>query len=288
VDLVVWPETMLPVRGLEAEIRRVLHRWRQDDELAFADAMLGLVRDLDVPFLVGSPSFAGLDVDEAKREFTWTAHYNSAYLIDVDGALQRYDKHFLTPFGEVMPYISAWPWLEQRLLALGASGMSFTLDASPEIRRLRLGDDLALATPICFEDAVGRVCRRMVYEDGAKRADVLINLSNDGWFGTHDAGRVGHVQIARFRCIENRVPMVRCANTGLSVSIDSSGRVAGVVGEGGTRYGEPRRAGWLEAPVRLDERHTVYGRIGEAWPWTCLVATLVLTLAAGPGRKGEG
>ncbi|MEE9129014.1 MAG: apolipoprotein N-acyltransferase, partial [Phycisphaerales bacterium] len=199
------------------------------------------------------------------------------YLVDGDPPYQRYDKHFLTPFGETMPYISAWPWLEQRLLALGAEGMRFNLDSNPQIKRLRLDwndQTLRLATPICFEDTVAWLCRKMVYTNGAKTAEVLVNLSNDGWFGVSASGRRQHVQIARFRCVENRVPMVRAANTGLSVVIDSRGKLIDQIGEG--RYGAARTQGTLLAEPLLDSRSTLYGRLGDVWAWLCLIGTFVL------------
>jgi apolipoprotein N-acyltransferase len=69
-----------------------------------------------------------------------------------------------------------------------------------------------------------------VWEGGAKAADLLVNLSNDGWFGWYDAGRLQHQQAARLRAIENRVPLVRVANTGASAAIDSCGRITAVAG----------------------------------------------------------
>jgi apolipoprotein N-acyltransferase len=124
----------------------------------------------------------------------------------------------------------------------------------------------------------------MVYDGGApKRADVLVNLSNDGWFGEFDSERVLQAKIARYRCIENRVPMARVVNTGTSVAIDSAGRVIGRIGEG--RYGTPRIPGSLLAKTQIDARRTLYGRIGGVWPWSCLVASalgLLLTLRRVP------
>lgn len=286
VDLLVWPETMLPVRGLEPDTLGRLKTWQQDQEVAFAQDVFDLGRELRTPMLVGCASYRDLDVDAATQRWVWAAHYNSAYLLDGAAVLGRYDKVFLTPFGEVMPYVSAWPWLEDHLLGLGASGMSFTLDAARAPTRLRLpfrGGDLTLAVTICFEDTVARVCRRAVYERGRKRASLIVNLTNDGWFAGHDEGRARHVQIARFRCIENRVPMIRCVNTGHTVSIDADGRVVGTIGTGG--YGEARRAGWLAAPVVLDERSSVYGRIGDAWAWFCLLGTALFALGAVYGRR---
>ncbi len=114
----------------------------------------------------------------------------------------------------------------------------------------------------------------MVYGDGPKSVEVLVNLSNDGWFGASASGRRQHAQIARFRCVENRVPMVRAANTGLSVVIDSRGKLIDQIGEG--RYGAAQTQGTLLAEPPLDSRSTLYGRLGDVWAWLCLIGTVVL------------
>jgi len=277
-DLIVWPETMVPGYGLEPETIEYQRENGYYPGDVYSATLGKLVEMLGTPLLAGSPSYLGLRVvGEELKQWQWDHHYNSAYLVHGDPPYQRYDKHFLTPFGETMPYISAWPWLEQRLLALGAEGMRFDLDASPEIKRLRLEWDnqtLELATPICFEDTMARVCRKMIYPDGTKRGHMLINLSNDGWFGASKAGRRQHVQIARFRCVENRVPMARAANTGLSVLIDSRGKLIDRIGEG--RYGAAQTPGWLVGELPLDSRSTLYGQVGDVWAWLCLIGTVVL------------
>ena len=125
----------------------------------------------------------------------------------------------------------------------------------------------------------------MVWEAGVKQIDLFVNLSNDGWFNFDGAGRRQHLHAARFRCIENRVPMIRAVNTGLSVAIDSTGKVISQVGPG--RYGQHGSAGWLVAAPRLDARRTFYGRVGDAWAWGCLGLTIVLMFlhrVVGTGR----
>lgn len=276
VDLVVWPETMAPGFGFEPGTMDFQKQRGFLPGDLWHQLFVELQRQVEAPILVGSPCRIGLGVDESsgKPVYTWQAAYNSAYLVQGELPYQRYDKIFLTPFGETMPYISRWDWLERQLLSLGASGMSFDLDAGERPVRLRLTTntgDVRLATPICFEDTVGRVVRRLVWEDGRKEADLLVNLSNDGWFGEYDPGRMQHVQAARFRCIENRVPMIRCANTGLSVAIDSTGKVIGLVET--DRNTLVRASGHLVAAPMLDTRGTVYGRIGNAVPAVCLMAT---------------
>ncbi len=281
-DLAIWPETMLPGFGLEPGAIDASVEHGLFEPALFARTIAQLAGDLGVPVLVGSPSFIGMGVRQT--QWTWDAHYNSAYLVTGSPPYPRYDKSFLTPFGETMPYISAWPWLERQLLAFGAGGMQFDLDSNPSVTRFEVpwsNGTAVLATPICFEVTMGRVCRRMVYQDGVKRVDALVNLSNDGWFGSNDAGRRQHVQIARFRCVENRVPMIRSVNTGVSVAVDSSGRLIvplAVTGDGVTA--KPRTPGWLLAELPLDRRSTVYGRVGDVWGWACLLSTAGLWIAA--------
>lgn len=279
-DLVAWPETMLPGFGLEPETVQMLVQGNYAPGDFFSRLIVDMAEMLETPFLVGSPVYTGLR-PEGKR-WRWSAHFNSAYLVEPTGRLQRYDKLFLTPFGERMPYFSSWPWLEERLLAIGASGMTFDLDAGAEPRRLDLAwrDDSGavrttrLATPICFEDTVGWLCRELVYERGVKSAGVLVNLSNDGWFGHVDAGREAHLLMARFRTIELRVPMVRVVNTGITASIDSCGRLLK-----DDRLA-PRMSGALLATVTLDARSTLYSRIGDALGWVAMAVTAFLVLAA--------
>jgi apolipoprotein N-acyltransferase len=284
VDLIVWPETMVPGVGLEPDTIAFLQRL--DERFAPAYrwglAVTDLQRQLGKPMLVGSIAWIGARIEQHQngRRLGREREFNSAYLIDGEPPYQRYDKYQLTPFGETMPYISAWPWLEQALLGLGARGMEFSLDRNPRINRLTLATDdgpVRLATPICYEDTVARVCRRMVYGGGAKQVDILINLSNDGWFGAVDVVRRQHGQIARFRAIENRVPLIRAANTGQSLAVDARGRVIATVGPG--RYGVPRRSGWLVVDLPLDGRHTLYGRLGEVCVYGCAAVIGALALA---------
>lgn len=299
VDLIIWPETMLPGRGLEPEALAVLAqaRFRLEDRVVRADfaavAINELQSQLGVPILVGSPSYLGFRLnDDGFGE--WDAHHNSAYLIDGEAPYQRYDKVFLTPFGETMPYISEWEWLEKQLLSFGARGMSFELDAGAEIRLIDLPADeadrepITMATPICFEDTVSSVVRDMVWADGSKRVDLLVNLSNDGWFGEFDAGRTQHLQIARYRAIENRLFLIRAANTGRTVAIDSHGNLVAEAGAG--RFPFTREAGSLVVQTGLDTRETVFGRIGNLFGYVTLILTfgwlIGSIIATRRGKKG--
>jgi len=293
-DLIVWPETMLPSIGFEPDSMRTLNgfgdafahllRWPREIE--------ALSRQLGIPLLVGTEAWLGtssVPTDDGRIRLTREYEYNSAYLIQGQPPYQRYDKVVLTPFGERMPLISNWEWLERKLLALGAPGMSFNLDQAEEPYLLTLRKDestIALATPICFEDTVSWLCRTMAYQEGKKRIDLFVSMSNDGWFGWSEADRRQHVQMARWRCIENRVPMVRSVNTGLSVHLDSCGRIVGAVGSG--RFGNAGLEGCLEASVNLDRRVTVFDRGGWLWPWLVLIVCVaLLAVASFPKSKDQ-
>ncbi|MCI0631051.1 MAG: apolipoprotein N-acyltransferase [Phycisphaerales bacterium] len=298
-DLIAWPETMVPGIGFEPQTLEHLKLLGPGLEhlATWPDAVSALSRELNTPIVVGSESWVdtSIEVDEAKSiaRLKPGSIYNSAYLVWGNRPYQRYDKYFLTPFGETMPYISNWPWLERQLLTLGVgANLSFNLDSNPDVRLLGLdwrGGRAILATPICFEDTVARYCRRMVHANGTKQTSVFVNLSNDGWFSFSNADRKLHAQIARFRCIENRVPMIRSVNTGLSVAIDSCGRlVASTSGEG---YGVGQHSGWVAATMALDSRRTLYGRVGELWGWLCLgltAAGLTWTYLEGRDKSKEG
>ena len=277
VALVAWPETMLAGHGLEPDTIALQERngWFPGDR--FRQVVSGVSRRTGAPVIVGSAAYLGLR-QEGDR-FRWDRQFNSAYLVDAGPPpYPRYDKVFLAPFGETMPYISNWDWLERMLLSLGAAGMTFDLDRGGDPVRFAIpwdGGTVRVATPICFEDAMCWVTRDLVYPaaSGRQRAvDLLVNITNDGWYGWFDGGRAQHLQLARFRCIETRTAMVRAANTGLCAGIDSSGRiVAGPVA--------PRTAAWLHASPPLDGRRPPFAMAGEV-PSTVLMLTCLAVACA--------
>lgn len=283
-DLIVWPETMYPGYFLDPESLATVNDQR--DRLGsfgrtvegFAEAFAQLRAEVAVPVLVGSGTYEGLTFTVDADRLTWTGerNYNSALLIEAE-QVARYDKMFLTPFGEVMPYISKWPWLEQRLLSFGASGMMFDLDANDEAAVLTTASGLAIATPICFEATIPWVCRRLVFEGGSRRAAIMINLTNDGWFGTNDMGRRRHLLIARWRCVELATPMVRAANTGISCLIDRRGRVIKTLG--------PRTQGTLMVEVTPASGTTVFARIGDLVGWFSLGGAILLAVGSYRGKR---
>ena len=284
VDAIVWPETMVPGFGLEPESLRTLVEGGLFPRDRFEEALRDLSSRASAPLIVGSPAFIGLRVEG--NRFAWDRQFNSAYLVDASGKQGRTDKIFLTPFGETMPIISNWDWLEQELLAIGASGMTFDLDAAAVPERFTLesaAGKVRVGVPICFEITAPWASRRIAFDESGRAADVLVNISNDGWFGYSGAGRRQHLQVAQLRAIELATPVVRAANTGMSASITANGRLAAVLpaNTGGTLLAEvtPASAG-------RGEPYAVLVGDGVAWAALGLIGAAFIARSRKP-RAGR-
>jgi apolipoprotein N-acyltransferase len=187
------------------------------------------------------------------------------------------------PFGESVPFAQSFPWLHGILLDLGPKYyaeyqlVSGDPDALTVFSLSDEGRSWRFCTPICFEDVDSRLCARMVRgaAGGAKRVDFLVNLTNDGWFRTNQ--RAQHLQAAIFRSIENRVPMARAVNTGISGFIDSVGRTTNLL--------PADTIGTSVARLMLDSRQTFYTRWGDAFAWLCVITTAAITLSAFGKRR---
>lgn len=292
-DLIIWPETMFPGPTLspqaiaeyaDLESRLGFSSNEHSFGTLFVHPLLETQHSLGVPMLIGAIGYENFraTIDAAGEiNLDSDATFNSTFLI-VDGAIQpeRYDKIFLTPFGETMPYISHFPRLEQAMLDFAARGMSFDLDSGDRKVRFQIqpatgGPAVRIATPICFEATIPYVCRRLVFGPGAERqADVLVNMTNDGWFGSFDPGRRNHLLISRWRAIELGTPVVRAANTGISCVVDASGRVVSSLSAR-----RPAAVLTTEVPLPSGSR-TIYARIGDLVGWLAFAASLgLLSLA---------
>lgn len=289
---IVWPETMMPGITLERDALDVLmregivYRWADGEAPAdaFARELAALQQEIGVPLLVGEEARVGQRVvthADGSLDLPCDARYNSVYLLR-EGSVSpvRYDKIRLTPFGETMPYIRAWPWLQDKLLDLGARGMQFTLSAGTRRTVFEIPGQttIRVVTPICFESTESALCRRLVWDRGQRRADLIVNVTNDGWFGTSRIGREQHLQIARWRSLELGTPTIRAANTGISAIIDPRGRVVASGVDG--RPGAVDEDGVLSGSVPLGTGPTVYARLGDAAGWASLLGAASLLIAA--------
>ncbi|MEM8758129.1 MAG: apolipoprotein N-acyltransferase [Planctomycetota bacterium] len=243
----------------------------------FRDALLDTQRALGRSILIGSLTREGLRLEPSPdgEVLAADATYNSLYLLAGGAVTQpRYDKLRPTPFGETLPYIDAFPWLRDIVLriGLGASGFDFGLDRGGEPRALVVptpSGDVHVATPICFESSMAPVVRSLVRAD--EKVELLVVVTNDGWFGRFHAGRAMHLLMGRWRCVEHALPMVRSANTGFSAVIDRDGRVRASLGAG--------VEGVLAAEVSIGGGGTVYAAVGEVPGAVCAVLAVALSVA---------
>lgn len=290
-ELIVWPETMItfPINDEAYAMARggKLERLPPDIVLYFRERVQQHVDRVGVPVVVGSQAWG----------FAHDRTMNSALFAE-PGAERwpRYSKMHLVPMGEYIPG-PRWfrtffmenfsPYDYDYTVQPGGGVVVFELDREASLNEAEQAP-LRFATPICYEDAVAIQCRKMVYgNDGQKRVDLLLNLTNEGWYlSTHQ--RYQHMQLAVMRCIENRVPMARSVNTGVSGLIDSSGRIGPVVSVGGS---DQEVAGYVNATVMVDPRSSLYGRVREGvWVGLCVTSGLMLLGVAAPrtsGRRGK-
>ena len=173
------------------------------------------------------------------------APLNSAMLISPEGrVISKYDKVNLVPFGEFVP----WPF------------ELVTRKISSEAGDYRAGTRAVVAgrvgTFICYESVFPTYIRQFA-RDGA---EVLFNISNDGWFGK-SAARFQHFEIVRMRALENRRWIIRSTNNGISAAIDPAGRV--------TQQEPPYREAVANMGFNYEAATTFYTRYGDWFIWLC-------------------
>jgi apolipoprotein N-acyltransferase len=187
-DLIVWPETSLPYLFDE---NRQMRQWLRDT-LALGKAY----------HLIGSVAYEG------KKCF------NSAFLINSDKWLTaRYDKAHLLPFGEIIPFEKYIVKFVKPLEKLGG----FTPGTKSEPLRVGIHRFGAM---ICYESIFPEITR----EYARQNVDMLVNITNDAWF-LKTSAPYQHFAMNVFRAVESKIPVIRCANTGISAYIDASGRI---------------------------------------------------------------
>jgi apolipoprotein N-acyltransferase len=281
-DLVVWPETSYPYgfvvldpllepSAFARQVRQISPESTVEDWLVkrqrISSDLHGWTDSIGVPMLVGSLTY--------RFHRDAMAKFNSAILFEPGSeGVQSYYKIHLVPFGEYVPLIKTFPWLVALTPYRGGRVPSLTFGR--ETNGLKLGP-YRLAVAICFEDTVPQVVRRFFESiDPVGQPDVLLNLSNDGWFlRTSRDGKVQgsaehdmHLVVSIFRAIENRVPLVRSANTGISAIVDGNGRVLAALPKA--------REGILTRVVPLDDRTSLYSAWGDWLGLSCLAVTIGL------------
>jgi len=233
--LIVWPEVPAPFT-------------MQDP--AFVERATRIAREANSYFLVGVVDW-NLN---AQRQYYAT---NTAVLLNPEGQqVFRYDKMHLVPFGEYVPLRNLLTFAKSLTTGIG----DFTPGRVYSVGRLPRGK---FGVFICYEAIFPNEVRRFT----KRGAQLLINISNDGWFGRSAAPRQ-HLMMARVRAAEDRRWLLRDTNNGFTVSVDPYGRIVARM--------PPDERGELDAPYAFRTEITPYVRFGDWLPWLCVFASIAL------------
>ncbi len=228
-DLIIWPESPAPF---------------QTNDPTFREAISRLARQSQAWLVVGA-----IGVDNPRTVF------NSATLVSPAGGWDgRYSKIHLVPFGEYVPFASLFSFAGGLTQAVG----NFTPGTSRA--PLQAGDQ-RLGIFICYESIFPNEVRQLV----AQGAQVLVNISNDGWYGDSGAW-AQHLNQARMRAVENNRWLLRDTNTGLTAAIDPYGRVVAHL--------ERKTRAALPAPYALTKVTTFYSDHGDWFAYLCAIISV--------------
>src|SRR6266568_464584 len=233
-DLVVWPEAPSPF-------------FEQDPR--FQKAMGGIAHTIDAPLMVG-----GLAADYSAEENGYL-YYNAAIIVGPDGGrVGRYEKIHLVPFGEYVPF--------QRLLffARKLTGRVSKFTPGEERKVFRLNGH-RYGVFICYEAVFADEVRQFAQLG----AEVLVNISDDGWYGDTSAPWQ-HLNMARMRAIENRRWLLRDTNNGITAVIDPYGRVRQSIAR--------HQIDALPANYGFRDDVTFYTAHGDVFAWACAILSL--------------
>jgi apolipoprotein N-acyltransferase len=243
-DLIIWPEAPAPFS------------WQNN---RFSKRASSLAIRAEHPFLAG--------VIEWKTEKFSSGHigeapYNSALLVDPQGQkVFVYDKRHLVPFGEYEPF----PLIHRVVQSVSDEVGGFHKGKVAAVGMLP--DGYKFGVFICYE----AIYPGEIREFAAKGANLLINISNDGWF-QKSAAAVQHLHMARVRAVENRRWVLRVTNSGITAAIDPYGKVYESI---------PRDVrGAVDLPYDFRTDTTLYTRFGDWFAWMCVLVSAILLLSA--------
>ncbi len=228
MKLVVWPESA------------TANYFRK--EPYYRNKLKRVVEELNVPAVVGVLDYRWIGEE--------VHYYNAAVLLMPDGTESWYYKNHLVPFSEHFPFDQNIDFFRKLNRQVNFGQGDFTPGKKKPIMNV-WGKKFGII--ICFESVFPSLVREFV-ENGA---EFIVLITNDGWFGK-SVGAYQHAEIARLRAVENRVPIARCANTGITCLIDPYGRVYNKLGL--------MKQGVVTGNLRFVQKRTFFTRYGECLP----------------------
>lgn len=239
--LIIWPETAMPFFFEKMPV--------------LSSALKEAVKKFDCPLLFGAPGIEHI-ANEPEE-----AIYNRAFLLNPEGEIiGHYDKEHLVPFGEYLPSWLNFKFLENLLQGAGVYKPGNTVNP------LRY-DTLALGMLICYESIFPWLAQERV----AAGANILADISNDGWFGLSPAARQ-HLFLSIPRCLEQNRWLLRATNTGISAVADNRGRII--------KSGSQFKAGTMQAAAKLIETPGIYSYYSAYMPFIIAMLFFILILPA--------
>jgi len=242
-SLVVWPETAAP--------------FYFNSDRALTQELVSFQQTLNTYLLFGSVLIK--EPAEGNKNTKKNLLTNSAVLLAPDGKPSLlYDKIHLVPFGEYVPLRKVLFFVDKLVSGIG--------DYAPGEHQIRAETPYgSFGVFICYEIIFPGLVRKSYSRGG----DFMVTITNDAWFGK-TAGPYQHFSMAVFRAVENRKPVIRAANTGISGFIDSKGRILG------TTALFQRTAMTLD--VMPDAKRSFYSRYGDLFSYFCIVITALLLI----------
>ncbi len=235
-DLIVWPETATPVYLLETP--------------SFRYMVQSLADSIDIPILTGTPSI------DYRTEKKWNS---AAFFIPGEIIVEKYDKINLVPFGEAIPFNNIFPALNN--LHLGQANW----DEGEKPVVFRSAELPPFNVAVCFESIFPDLIRKFV----VRGSQFIVVITNDVWFGPYSSP-IQHAMISAMRAVEFHLPVVRCANTGISMVIDRYGRI-----ESASNTFERCI---LTGTITPGTEKTVFARFGNFFSLICLIISFTANI----------
>jgi apolipoprotein N-acyltransferase len=254
-DLLVWPEAPAPFSFQDPHFGPYISR---------------LATEFQHPVVVGVIDWKPILESGKGIPRTGLVPYNSAAMLNPIGQEAfLYDKIHLVPFGEYEPF----PLIHQVVTSVSEEVGGFRKGTARNVGRFSNGNTFSIF--ICYEAIYAGEIRQFA-NNGAQ---LLINVSNDGWFGKSEAAEQ-HLRMARVRAVENRRWLIRDTNSGITAAIDPYGNVTRVMQR------DTRDAADLPYDFRTDK--TIYTRFGDWFAWMCVAVSAILVLLTFRKAKSPG